>query len=207
MDPLGTLIAWIAEYGLIGLVAIGVAERFVPVLPSYGLLVAIGIAAAGGTWSVEAAMTATVVGSLVGCLALYWLALALGEVRAYRMLDWIGRLGGMSASRVDGMVSSFHTHQRLFAFGCQLVPTIRLISPVIAGFFRADARAFTIATMAGIVVWNSLFISVGHVAAAIAPMATASVLAINVLLVLIVTEVTLGLAWRWFSRRSARRAR
>lgn len=205
MDPLGTLISWIAEYGLIGLIALGVAERFVPVLPSYGVLVAIGIAAAGGTWSVEAALIATVVGSLAGCLSVYWLALMLGEVRAYRMLHWSGRLSGMSVARMDGMVSSYHAHQRLFAFGCQLVPTVRLISPVFAGFFRADARAFAIATMAGIVVWNSLFIGVGHVAAAIAPTSTASTLAINVLFVLIATEVTLGLGWRWFSRRAARR--
>ena len=106
MDSLGTLIAWIAEYGLIGLLAIGVAERFVPVLPSYGVLVAIGIAAAGGTWSVEAALTATVVGSLVGCLSLYWLALALGDVRARRLLDWVGRLGGMSASNPYGWRNS-----------------------------------------------------------------------------------------------------
>jgi membrane protein DedA with SNARE-associated domain len=164
MDPLGAFIDWIAVYGVIGLIVIGVAERFVPVLPSYGILVAIGIAAASGIWSVAAALTATVVGSLVGCLLLYWLALALVEVRAYRLLNWIGRLGGMSALRIDGMVSSFRTHQRLLAFGSQLLPTVRLISPAIAGLFRADAKAFAVATMAGIIVWNALFIGVGHVA-------------------------------------------
>lgn len=207
MDPLGALIDWVALYGVLGLIAVGVAERFVPILPSYGVLVAIGIAAAGGMWSIPAALAATVVGNLAGCLLLYAVALALGEVRATRLLGWIGHLAGMSAARVDSMASSFHSRQRLLAFGAQLVPGVRLISPVIAGVFRADAKVFTIATMAGIVVWNGLFISVGHVAGGMVPSANASAVAIKILIVLVVTEATLGLAWRWRSRRATRAAR
>jgi len=203
MDPLGVLVAWIAGYGIVGLVAIGVAERFVPVLPSYGVLVAIGIAAADGLWSVTAAVAGTVVGGLAGCLLLYGIALALGEKKSYHLLDRVGRLAGMSAIRVDSTLSSFRVHQRLLAFGSQLVPTVRLVSPVIAGLFRADAKAFTIATMAGIVIWNTLFIGVGHVAAAVAPATSASALAVTVLVLLIATEVIAGLAWRGLRRRSS----
>lgn len=202
MDPLGTLIDWIAMYGVIGLFAIGVAERFMPLLPSYGVLVAIGIAAANGSWSVTVAVAGTAMGSLAGCLLLYGLAIALGEDRAYGLLKGIGRLAGMSASRLDKVSLSFHTHQRLLTFGSQLVPTVRLISPAIAGLFRFDARIFVMSTMAGILVWNSLFICVGHIAAAVAPSVSASVLAIKVLIVLIVIEATLGLAWRWVYRRT-----
>ena len=87
MDPLGALVEWIAVYGIVGLVAVGLAERFVPVLPSYGVLVAIGIAAAHDAWSVAAAVAGTVAGSLAGCLLLYGLALALGEARTRRLLN------------------------------------------------------------------------------------------------------------------------
>ncbi|CCV13960.1 hypothetical protein [Mesorhizobium sp. STM 4661] len=48
-DPIGAVMAWISVYGLIGLFAVALSERFVPVLPSYGLLLAVGIAAADGT--------------------------------------------------------------------------------------------------------------------------------------------------------------
>ncbi|HMG49311.1 MAG TPA: VTT domain-containing protein [Inquilinus sp.] len=200
IDPLGTLIDWIAVYGIVGLVAIGVAERFVPVLPSYGVLVAIGIAAADGSWSVTSAVIGTVAGSLAGCLLLYGLAIALSERRTHRLLAGVGRLAGMSPKRVDSAVSSFRAYQRALAFGTQLVPTVRLVSPVIAGLFRADARAFAIASLAGITVWNALFISVGHLAAAIAPTTSASTLALQVLILLIVAEVLLALGWRWLRR-------
>lgn len=46
MDPLASLVDWIALYGVLGLFAAGLAERFVPALPSHGMLVAIGMAAA-----------------------------------------------------------------------------------------------------------------------------------------------------------------
>lgn len=200
MDPLGNLIEWIAAYGVFGLIALGAFERFVPILPSYGVLVAIGIAAANGVWSVLAAVAATVIGSVIGCLMLYSLACALSEKRTYSLLTWVGRLIGMSSMRVDKTVSSFRANQRTLAFGTQLVPTVRLISPVIAGLFRADAKVFTIATLAGIVIWNGLFITVGHAAAELAPVTNASTLAVKVLLLLVAVEAAIALTWRLLRR-------
>ncbi|MBR0641919.1 DedA family protein [Plastoroseomonas hellenica] len=201
MDPLGVLMTCIAAYGIAGLFALGLAERFVPILPSYGVLVAIGIAAADGAWPVASAVAATMGGSVAGCLLLYGLTIALNEDRSHRLLTTVGRLAGMSSKRVDSVLVSFHGHQRLLVFGSQLVPTVRLISPVIAGLFRADMRSFTAATMAGIAVWNMLFIGVGHVAASIAPNANASILAVQVLVLLLATEVILALAWQWRRRK------
>lgn len=204
MDPLGVLMTCIAAYGIVGLFALGLAERFVPILPSYGVLVAIGIAAAEGAWPVTSAVAATVGGSVAGCLLLYGIAIALNEDRGRRVLTAVGRLAGMSSKRVDSTLVSFQEHQRLLVFGSQLVPTVRLISPAIAGLFRADVTSFTAATMAGIVVWNMLFIGVGHVAASIAPSVNASVLAVQVLILLVTTEVILALAWQWCRRKRSK---
>jgi membrane protein DedA with SNARE-associated domain len=200
MDPLGNLIDWIAAYGVVGLIALGAVERFVPILPSYGVLVAVGIAAAHGAWSVVGAVSATVAGSVIGCMILYSLARAQSERSSYRLVTRFGLVIGMSSVRVDKTMSSFRANQRSIAFGTQLVPTIRLITPVIAGLFRADARTFAIATLAGIVVWNGLFIAVGHAAAAIAPATNASALAFKVLLLLVSAEATLIVSWRWLRR-------
>lgn len=196
MDPLGSIIQWIAEYGIFGLLALGAAERFVPLLPSYGVLVAIGIAAGNGEWSVLAAISGTVTGSVTGCLIFYALAVSLSEERSYRFLYWVGRLIGLSQARVDRTVVSFRANQRTLAFGMQLIPTIRLISPIIAGLFRAEAKAFSMATLAGIIVWNSLFICVGYIAEGFSPNANASTLAFQVLVILIIVELAAALIWR-----------
>jgi membrane protein DedA with SNARE-associated domain len=202
MDPLSTLIEWISLYGAFGLLALGIFERFVPVLPSYGVLVAIGIAANQSVWSVSTAVLASVSGSLLGSLALYWLTLHLSEERVHRMLLWVGRMTGISAPRIETAIVLFRRHQRRLSFGMQLVPSIRLISPIIAGMFRADANAFAIATLLGILAWNSLFIGVGYVASTVTLETNASTLALQVVVLLLVIELGLALLWRWYHLKS-----
>jgi membrane protein DedA with SNARE-associated domain len=204
MDPLSSLIEWISLYGVIGLLALGIFERFVPIVPSYGVLVAIGIAADERVWSVWTAVFGSVAGSLFGSLALYWLTLHLSEERVHRMLLWVGRMTGISAPRIERSIVLFHEHQRGLSYGMQLVPSIRLISPIIAGMFRADANAFAIATLLGILSWNGLFIAVGYIASNITVETNASTLALQVVVVLLVVELGLALLWRWYHQRSGR---
>ncbi|MGB4248777.1 MAG: VTT domain-containing protein [Pseudohongiellaceae bacterium] len=206
MDPLGTLIDWVAVYGVLGLLAIGAAERFVPILPSYGVLVAIGIAAANDAWSIEMAIAATVTGSLAGCLVLFAVALAFSEEGTRRLLRGICRLLGISSAQADRTVVSFRANQRFLSFGLQLVPAVRLITPVIAGLFRADPRVFALATFIGILVWNALFIGVGRIAAELAPETSASELALKVLVALLIIEATGFMVWRRIHRASTTHA-
>ena len=144
-----------------------------------------------------AAIAGTVTGSVSGCLVFYGLAVSLSEERSYRFLYWVGRMVGLSQARVDRTVVSFRANQRTLAFVMQLIPTIRLISPIIAGLFHADAKAFSVATFAGILLWNCLFIGVGYFAVGFAPDANASTLAVQVLVVLIFVELGAALIWRW----------
>ncbi len=204
MDPLSSLIDWISLYGVFGLLALGIFERFVPIVPSYGVLVAIGIAADERVWSVWTAVFGSVAGSLFGSLALYWLTLHLSEERVHRMLLWVGRMTGISAPRIERSIVLFREHQRGLSFGMQLVPSIRLISPIIAGMFRADANAFAIATLLGILSWNGLFIAVGYIASNVTVETNASTLALQVVVVLLVVELGLAMLWRWYHQRSGR---
>lgn len=205
MDPLSSLIEWISLYGVIGLLALGIFERFVPIVPSYGVLVAIGIAADERVWSIWTAVFGSVAGSLFGSLAMYWLTLHLSEERVHRMLLWVGRMTGISAPRIERSIVLFREHQRGLSFGMQLVPSIRLVSPLIAGMFRADANAFAIATLLGILSWNGLFIAVGYIASNVTVQTNASTLALQVVVVLLAVELGLALLWRWYHQRTGRK--
>jgi membrane protein DedA with SNARE-associated domain len=122
----------------------------------------------------------------------------------HRMLLWVGRMTGISAPRIERSIVLFREHQRGLSFGMQLVPSIRLISPIIAGMFRADANAFAIATLLGILSWNGLFIAVGYIASNVTVETNASTLALQVVVVLLVVELGLALLWRWYHQRSGR---
>lgn len=197
LDPVGALMIWISAYGLIGLFAIASAERFIPIVPSYGVLLAIGIAAAEGAWSLPAAFLATAAGSLFGCGACFLAVRRLGERRSRRVLGRMGRLFGLSAGRIDRCMASYRANQKVLAFSLQLVPTIRLFAPAFAALLQGSARTFLTASAAGIALWNGLFIGVGYVASRSLQTANASVLALSALVCLLLIEA----GFFWVARR------
>ncbi|WP_043361272.1 DedA family protein [Belnapia sp. F-4-1] len=196
MDPLGSFIEWAAPVGIAGLFAIGAMERVVPVLPSYGLLVAIGIGASDSLWPAPLAILAVTSGSTAACLACYALVTTLGEARSHRFLHGSARLLGFPPNRFARWVDACRQHQAPIAFGLQLVPTARLLTPAVAGLLRTKPRIFLLASAAGIAVWNTLFIGLGFLAAQATPEVNASTLALKLLTGLIAVEALAVLAWR-----------
>ena len=97
-DPLAALIPLIAAFGVMTPMIATFLERFVPVLPSYAVLVVIGVAAADGSFSLPAALALRLVGSTLGCLSLYFLGRAVGERRSRRVATG-GEIGGAVATR------------------------------------------------------------------------------------------------------------
>ncbi|TCU14970.1 membrane protein DedA with SNARE-associated domain [Rhizobium azibense] len=195
IDPIGEVMASIAACGAAGLFGIALAERFVPVLPSYGLLVAVGIAAAEGAWSLPAALLASITGSLLGCIICYWLAKALGEARSRALLYRGGRLFGLSAGRIERWTASLCDNQARFAIAAQLVPTVRLLAPWLAGLLRVKAARFVTASACGVALWNSIFIGLGVATSTVLDVANASVLALIVLLLLVFSEGVFVVIW------------
>lgn len=196
VDPVESFMSWLAVYGAVGLFAIGLAERFVPALPSHGVLVAIGIAVVDGAWSLPAAVIATTGGSFGGCFVLYLLGRSVGQSRSARLLYGGSRILGLSRVRTEKTVASFRARERTLIFISQLIPAVRLGAPLIAALIQADYRRFAVGTAIGIALWNSLFITVGYAAILAVPWMNSSVLALKVLVLLVTIQALFVLTWR-----------
>ncbi|VVT09527.1 Membrane protein DedA, SNARE-associated domain [Rhizobium sp. EC-SD404] len=162
LDIATSLLAWASAYGLFGVFMIGMAERFVPILPSTGFLLAIGVGASSGAWSLPSAILASTVGSLIGCAAWYFAARGMGDVRSTRILARAGRLFGLSSERVMTGTDVLQRKSTALAFSSQLLPTVRLFSPAFAAIIGTNWRPFLTASAAGILVWNAVFILAGY---------------------------------------------
>lgn len=202
-DPVGIAMAWISAFGIAGLFAVALTERFIPVMPSYGLLLAVGIAAGEGEWSLSSAYLAMSAGSLLGCAACFFAFRALGEARSRRLVLGAGRLFGMAPERSAGWIDAFRRNQTVLAFSLQILPTVRLFAPAFAALLRSRPQGFLAASAAGILVWNGVFISAGFAAAHAVDTANATVLALAVLGVVLATEGVLI----WIARRLRARRR
>ncbi|MCG6114026.1 MAG: VTT domain-containing protein [Mesorhizobium sp.] len=201
MDPVGTLIAGLAVYGIAGLVVIGFADRFIPVIPSYALLAAIGAAVAGDTWPLWAAIGATSLGGVLGCCACFYAIGALGQARAERLVLTIARLCFLPVDRVEGWIRAVRQDRTALAFSLQLVPTARFLSPAIAVLLGTKQRGFLVASSLGIVIWNSTFIGIGYGATRLTEATNMTSLALGMLACLLLAQLGLFWSMRWIRVR------
>jgi len=193
---------WIAACGIAGLFGLMLVERLLPILPSYGLLVAVGVAVGEGYWSLPLALAMTVIGGIAGCALFYGLGWGLGEARAGALLRRTAGFFGMAPARVDRCIAWLRDRGALFALVAQLVPTVRLVVPGVAGLLRARPLLFFTATALGIGLWNGLFIGTGYAAASLVePAPNASSIALTALVALVLLELMGTMMWRSFSRR------
>ena len=196
MDPLGSLIPWIAAAGILGLLGVALLERLVPILPSTALLIRLGIAVAEGHWSLHIALWSSTAGSLLGCISFYGVGLALGEARSLAVLKRTALFLGVSQTQLGRLILSFRRHEKALLFGSQLIPSVRLIAPGIAGLIRAQPRIFLVATIFGVTLWNLLLICVGYVVALMYDTANPSAVAGRIVVVVLVCEGVAAAAWR-----------
>jgi membrane protein DedA with SNARE-associated domain len=164
-DPseLTGLIGWIADViELLGAVGVGVltlAEVFFPPIPSELVLPMAGFLAGQGRLNFVAAVVASTVGSVVGAIALYMLARAWGTARVRRTL---GVLPLMEPEDLDRAEQWFDRHDRSSVFLGRLVPGVRSLISLPAGFRAMPLGSFTTLTVLGSAIWNTVLITAGY---------------------------------------------
>jgi membrane protein DedA with SNARE-associated domain len=196
MDPLGSFMSYVTVYGAFGLFAFGLLERFVPIMPSYGMLVAIGIASAEGAWGLPMAFFATTLGSVLGCAACFYVVRGVGEARSLRILNRTGRFVGMTSDRVERRIDAYRRNRTTLAFSFQLLPTVRLFAPTFAGLLPGQSLGFLMASTAGITVWNGLFIGAGYLTSHSVRDANTTLVALSALGCLLAAQATMFLSAR-----------
>lgn len=146
--------------GFAGIVALAAAEKFVPLLPSYALLLLLGMAIPDpATW--VQVVAATTLGSVIGAAGWYGLGRWLGRRRVEALVRRFGRYLGLSASRYRRLTAAYRRHRFLATLLGQTIPGVRVYAGVPAGVFGFEYRAFLVATMLGTLIWNAPFLYLG----------------------------------------------
>ncbi len=161
MDPVGSIIAAIAVCGVMGLCALGLAERMVPFIPSYGMLAAIGAASAEGVWPLWVAISATTLGGMLGLAVGVGHLGQLGPDRARAVFLVIARPMGFSDERAGVWAVRAQASTARIALSRQLIPTVRVLATILAVLAERDRFRFLAASAFGVGLWNSVFIGVG----------------------------------------------
>ncbi|MEW6641600.1 MAG: DedA family protein [Pseudomonadota bacterium] len=160
MDPASLFSTWLG-FGLAGIGALAFAEKFVPIVPSYVLLMLLGMTAVDGT-ALVLLIVVTVAGSTGGALAWYGFGRVVGGARVTRLVARFGKYVFLRPDLYVRLSDAYrNNHFWVTLFG-QTVPVARVYLALPAGVLRLEPLAFIAATTLGALIWNMPFLSLGY---------------------------------------------
>lgn len=158
-------VGWIADIiealGAVGVGVLTLIEVFFPPIPSELVLPMAGFLSGQGRLSLAGAVVASTVGSTLGSVALYGLARAWGNDRMRRVLRSLPLMEPTDLDRAEGW---FDRHDRSAVLIGRLVPGVRSLISLPAGFRRMSLVPFVALTVAGSAAWNTALVVAGYVA-------------------------------------------
>ncbi|MFF1710118.1 DedA family protein [Streptomyces sp. NPDC058268] len=161
--PAGGVAGWAADLmDSFGAVGAGVAialENLFPPLPSEVILPLAGFAASQGEFGLLAVLFWTTAGSVIGALALYAIGALLGRDRTVAIA---ARLPLVKASDIHRTEEWFARHGTKAVFFGRMIPVFRSMISVPAGVERMPLPVFVALTTAGSLIWNAVFVLIGH---------------------------------------------
>lgn len=141
-------------------IALGIfLENIFPPIPSEVILPLAGFTAAQGRYSMVEAILWATLGSVTGALLLYGIGAALGLERLRVIAH---RMPLVDVADIDRTDAWFGRHGPKAVFFGRFVPGIRSLISIPAGIDRMPLVQFLGYTTAGSLIWNTLFIWIGH---------------------------------------------
>lgn len=136
------------------------AENLFPPIPSEVILPLAGFTASQGSFTLAEAILWTTGGSVVGAFALYTLGVLLGRDRLRAI--W-AQLPLVKMSDLDKTEAWFDRHGKKTVFFGRMIPIFRSLISIPAGVERMPVLVFTGLTLAGSLIWNTIFVYAGYV--------------------------------------------
>jgi membrane protein DedA with SNARE-associated domain len=199
MDTSSTITMFL-HFGLLGVGCLAVAEKFIPLFPSYVLLMLLGLTVPDGA-SLAMTIVATSIGSVVGAIGWYWLGRALGSQRIERLVTTYGKYVLLRPSFYQQLTDAYRGNHFWVTLIGQTLPTVRIYLALPAGVLQLEPRAFIAATAIGTVIWNMPFLSLGYALRGSSQDPVS--LGFWVVAILLAVEVAIILGLRFYKRATA----
>lgn len=151
----------INQIGLLGAAIIIGIEVVIPPIPSEAVLLLTGFNVSLGRFGFFEAIFATTMGSLFGATALYALGYFFTQDRLENLVRKFGKFVGFSLKDFHKTIRWFEKYGSALVFFGRMVPIIRSLVSIPAGLIRMRLTKFYFFSAIGIVIWNTLWISIG----------------------------------------------
>lgn len=157
------IVTWVASMSYWGVGLLMAIENVVLPLPSELIMPLSGYLSRRGAMVLWGVVAAGTVGSVLGALPLYYLARIVGKERVTAWVDRHGRWLLIRGRDLDKANARFAGNNFTAVAVSQVVPGVRGLISLPAGFARMNVGSFLLANFAGTVVWCAVLAVAGRV--------------------------------------------
>jgi membrane protein DedA with SNARE-associated domain len=155
------VISVIETLGYPGLTVLVALENVFPPIPSEVILPLAGFLTGQNRFSFLLVLVATTLGSLIGALALYAVGLAIGQRRVNRLVERYGHWALLTPDDLTRAEQWFDRHGPIAVFTGRLLPIVRSLVSIPAGYRQMPLGQFLLLTGAGSAMWNGALVGLG----------------------------------------------
>ena len=145
----------VGELGYIGIFLLTFLENVFPPIPSELIMPLAGFHTANGRLSLWGAILAGSSGSLLGTVGWYWVGRRVGERRLRAFVERYGCWIGIDVEHLDRSKQWFERRGVASVFIGRLIPGVRTLISVPAGFSDMPLWEFLLPSAAGTLLWTA----------------------------------------------------
>ncbi len=156
------IVSFMSEYGYAAVFLLMVVENVFPPIPSEVILPYVGHLAAIGELELLPALATAVAGSFVGTSFWFVFGWVMSVDRLRRFFTRYGGYVAITVKDFDQGARFFEKYDKVAVFFGRMIPAVRSVISVPAGSVHMPPRSFALISLAGILIWNTLLISIGY---------------------------------------------
>ena len=156
------IVGLVMSMGIYGVALLMAIENVILPLPSELIMPLAGFAASRGQLSLAGVIIAGSIGSVVGALPLYYLARIAGEHKVKRWITKYGRWVLLRPTDLDRPTRWFKRHGSVAVILGQIIPGVRGLISLPAGYAKMNVFAFLLYNFIGTVFWCAILAYAGH---------------------------------------------
>jgi membrane protein DedA with SNARE-associated domain len=197
--------SWISDVGFLGIFLAAFVETVFPPIPSEVIFPLAGFIAQSNGLGLEGAIgmgAAGAVGSTLGAILIYFIALKIGRPAILR----VGKYMLFDETDLQKAESWFKKHGVLAVFVCRMAPGLREIISIPAGLGRMNVPKFIIFTFLGSLIWSICLTVAGfYLGAAQNKFAQQTSGIFDIVMIVIVVIVAAVIGYKYYKRYRSKR--